>query len=91
MARARMVTRTIKTTVVDVLCMNIETQQPEQIKVTLPQTYDSQEKMLKQVIKRNTNEALKPVHIVNSTVVEDLYGMLEEEFIEIASKLENSK
>ena len=87
MARQPQVTRTIKTTEAKVLCVNVESQATEEVTFVLPRTYSDDEKMLKQVIKRNKNEALKPVHIVSSTVIEELYGMPEEEFIECAEKI----
>ena len=87
MARKPMVTRTITTTKVNVLCLNIETSEPFNMVVTLPRTYDDK-KLFKAVQSVVDNDTQKAVHIVDKEEVETLYGMSEQSFIEHASILD---
>lgn len=88
MARTPMVTRTINTTKAKVLCLNIATSETLTVEVTAPRTYKNDAdlmKTVKPIIEKQDN--IKAVHIVSSEVVECLYGMTEQEFIEKAEIL----
>lgn len=87
MARVPMVTRTIITTKVNVMCLDIETGEPCNRSVEVPRTYKDDEKLLKKVKEVLEMETLKPVHIVDKEEIETLYGMTEQEFIEHAKIL----
>ena len=88
MARKRMVTRTIKTAEVEVLCMDIVKAEPCKATVTVPATYKDNADLLKQVAKViDKDNELKAVSIVKATVTETLYGMDEQKFIEGAEIL----
>ena len=88
MARKPMVTRTIVTTKVNVLCLDIYNEEPFNKIVTLPRTYKDDKKLLKKVEEVvNTNE-VKAVHIVDKEEVETLYGMTEQDFITYATILD---
>ncbi len=87
MARTPQVTRTIKTTIVTVLCLDIVNGEPFNEIVTLPRTYKDEKAMLKEVEKVVNNDTQKAVHIVDFIVEEKLYGMSEQKFIEIAEQL----
>lgn len=89
MARQAMVTRTIITTQVNVLCMDLEHTEPCNKEVTLPRTYKDTDKLLKAVAKVIDTPKLKAVQIVDSKEVETLYGMKEQDFIDNAMKLDN--
>lgn len=90
MARKRMVTRTIKTAEVDVLCMDIVKAEPCKVSVTVSATYKDNADLLKQVSKVvDKDNELKAVSILNVTVKETLYGMDEQKFIEGAEILPN--
>lgn len=82
-----MVTRTIKTTTVNVLCLDIVNGEPFNESVVLPRTYENEKAMLKAVSAIIDNDERKAVHIVGHSVDETLYGMTEQEFIENAQKL----
>lgn len=82
-----MVTRTIITTKVNVMCLDIETGEPCNESVVVPRTYKDDEKLLKKVKEVLETETLKPVHIVDKEEIETLYGMTEQEFIEHAKVL----
>lgn len=87
MARVPMVTRTIITTKVNVMCLDIETGEPFNKTVVVPRTYKDDEKLLKKVKEVLETETLKPVHIVDKEEIETLYGMKEQDFIEHAELL----
>ena len=87
MARAPQVTRTIQTTEVNVLCLDINKGEPFNQKVVLPRTYKDEKHMLKAVEKVMNTDTVKAVHIVDSTVKETLYGMSEQDFITFAKVL----
>lgn len=87
MARAPQVTRTIQTTEVNVLCLDINKGEPFSQKVVLPRTYKDEKHMLKAAEKVINSDTVKAVHIVDSTVKETLYGMSEQDFITFAKVL----
>lgn len=87
MARVPMVTRTITTTKVNVMCLDIETGEPCNKSVVVPRTYKDNETLLKKVKEVLETETLKPVHVVSKEEIETLYGMPEQEFIEHAKVL----
>ena len=81
MARKPMVTRTIVTTKVNVLCLDINSAEPFNKVVTLPRTYKEEKKLLKKVEEVVNTDEVKAVHIVDKEEVETLYGMTEQDFI----------
>ena len=76
-----MVTRTIVTTKVNVLCLDIQSAEPFNKVVTLPRTYKDEKKLLKKVEEVVNTDDVKAVHIVDKEEVETLYGMTEQNFI----------
>lgn len=87
MARVPMVTRTIVTTKVNVMCLDVEKGEPFNDVVTVPRTYKDNETLLKKVKPLIETDTVKAVHIVNTEEIETLYGMSEQEFIEHAKVL----
>lgn len=81
MARKPMVTRTIVTTKVNVLCLDINSAEPFNKVVTLPRTYKDEKKLLEKVEEVVNTDEVKAVHIVDKEEVETLYGMTEQDFI----------
>ena len=88
MARKPMVTRTIVTTKVNVLCLDINSAEPFNKEVTLPRTYKDEKKLLKKVEEVVNTDEVKAVHIVDKEEVETLYGMTEQDFITNATILD---
>lgn len=88
MARKPMVTRTIVTTKVNVLCLDINSAEPFNKVVTLPRTYKDEKKLLKTVEELVNTDEVKAVHIVDKEEVETLYGMTEQDFITNATILD---
>lgn len=87
MARVPMVTRTIVSTVVNVMCLDVQAGEPLNLSVKVPRTYKDDETLLKVVKPLVETETIKAVHIVDKSEVETLYGMTEQEFIEKAKVL----
>ena len=87
MARASMVTRTINTTKVIALCVDIETQTPYDGEFVLSGTYKDQKSLMKALEKVANDDTHKVVHVKSAEVVETLYGMPEQEFINNAKIL----
>lgn len=87
MAKIPMITRTIQTTEVNVLCLNIQDGEPFNKTVTLPRTYKDDAAMLKAAAAIIDNGTEKAVHVVHSEVKETLYGMKETDFISMAEAL----
>ena len=81
MARKAMVTRTILTTKVNVLCMDTQTCEACNIDVTLPRTYKDDDKLFKAVQGVVNKDFIKAVQVVDVETVETLYGMSEQDFI----------
>lgn len=88
MARKPMVTRTILTTEVNVLCLDVTTAEPFNKVITLPRTYKDEKKLMKVVEEAVNTETVKAVHVVSKHEVETLYGMSEAEFIAHAVELD---
>lgn len=87
MARERMVTRTISFTEVTVISMNIETVTPTREVIRVAGVFDNEKTLLKKLKKRYETDLYKIVAITDTVVVEKLYGMSEEDFIEYAKEL----
>lgn len=88
MARKPMVTRTIITTKVIVLCLDVNSAEPFNETVTLPRTYKDEKKLLKSVEEVINTDTVKAVHIVSKKEIETLYGMTEQDFINKAKILD---
>lgn len=88
MARKPMVTRTIVTTKVNVLCLDINSAEPFNKVVVLPRTYKDEKKLLKKVEEVVNTDEVKAVHVVGKEEVETLYGMTEQDFITNATILD---
>ena len=88
MARKPMVTRTIITTKVIVLCLDVNSAEPFNETVTLPRTYKDDKKLLKSVEEVINTDYVKAVHIVDKKEIETLYGMSEQDFINNAKILD---
>lgn len=87
MARARKVTRTISSTKVIVMCVDTETAKVENYEVEIAGVYSDEKKLMKAVTNVVETETLKPVSVLSTEVIETLYGMDEQKFIEMAQVL----
>lgn len=84
MARERMVTRTVVATEVNALCLNIETAEPFNKTVILSGTFKDKQAIEKAAKKAIDTDLEKCVTVVEYTERETLYGMSEQQFIELA-------
>ena len=81
MARKRMVTRTIESTKVTTLALDVTTSEPQNMTYNLSGVYDNEAKLLKAVQKAFDTDTLKNVHIVSHEKIETIYGMDENTFL----------
>lgn len=90
MPRVPVVSRTIKTTEVTVMCLDIEAGEPMHRDVTLCRTYKSESDMLKAAapIIEKAEPNLRAVHIARHEVKETLYAMPEQEFVAHAKPIQ---
>lgn len=87
MAKMRMVTRTVKVTKVNVMCVDIEKGEAFNEYATISGVFDNPEKLLKVCREVLDTDTEKVVAIVEKKEIEQLYGMSEQEFISIAKRL----
>lgn len=87
MARERMVTRTITATEYTVLCLDVTKCNVSRETLTLTGEALSTEKALKALKKKYETVELKLVTIEATNSVEEIYGMLETDFIKYATKM----
>lgn len=86
MAR-NLITRTIKSTKVNALCLDIVTAEPFNQSFNLAGTYKDISKIKKALEKQFNNEEHVIAHIVSVEELNTLYGMSEQKFIENAEIL----
>ena len=87
MARKRMVTRTIISTVAICMCVNVEQGECINETVEVAGTYTSEEKLLKAIKTAYETPTVKFVQVVEQHEKETLYGMEEQRFTEQAEIL----
>lgn len=91
MARKPMITRTITSTKVQALCMDLYSRQAVEKELVLPRTYKDDTSLLKALSKEYDNDMFKVSAILSSEVENDLYGLTEQEFLCYAKKLDNNR
>lgn len=87
MARMPQVTRTIQSTKVVALCINLVTAEPYNEEFVLARTYKDKKAIMKKLSKMFDNDEQKVVDVVSYEVVQKRYGMTEEEFVQVAKEL----
>lgn len=91
MARTRMVTRTITVTTVTALTVDVLTQTVANTEFELSGYTYTEETALKTLKKTAETDTLKIVSIVSLAEHEEIYGLLETEFLKVAHKLDNER
>ena len=91
MARKPMVTRTIKSTKVTALCLDVVQEEPYNETVILPRTYKNDKDLMKAVSEAIDTNEIKAVHIVSTEIETNLYGMTEADFIKYAKVMPDRK
>jgi hypothetical protein len=91
--RKRMVTRTIVSTDVTVICLNIETAEPSDETYTIAGQYEQKDfdKLLKKLKSKYDTDTVKLVSIVSVDKHEEVYGMTEDDFMAQAKKLDDKR
>lgn len=87
MAKQKQITRTIQTTEVFVLALNVVTAEPENISVKLAGVYKDKAALLKAAKRVAETDELKLVEVVGSTINNDLYAMDMNDFVNHAHKI----
>lgn len=90
MPRRNLITRTIPSTEVTLLCLDIETAEPSNKTIVLPRTYKDEATMLKAAKKIIDTATFKAVSISEFKVKTVRYGVDEAKFIEIAEVLDEA-
>lgn len=88
MARQPMVTRTITSTQVTLMCVDTVAGEVCNHACILPRTYKDKKSIMKTIEKMNIlPENMKMVDVVDTVVNTQLYGIPEEEFVRIAQPI----
>lgn len=87
MARQPMVTRTVKISHVNVLCLDIINEAPFQKIVDISREIKDKDKLLKKIKGIVDSDEVVAVRIIGTETEEVLYGMTEQKFIETADIL----
>lgn len=87
MARERMITRTVTEVTAKVMCVNVETAQVEVVTHVLSGNYEDNNQILKTLKKLHETDNYKLIKVEEVETKEKLYGMTEQQFIELAKEL----
>lgn len=85
--RVPVVTRTITTTQVELICLNVESGRTESVVMTFPRE-PKDDDILKQAKREYETNNFKVVYIADRACFTAKYSMLEDEFIKNAKKIE---
>lgn len=88
MARKPQITRTIKATKCSVLCMDLVEREAFNEVLTVPAVYKDEKKLMREVAKLIDNEERKAVSIAATEIVEQLYTMPLDFYMEHATPVE---
>lgn len=84
MAREKMITRTMITTEVEVMAVNIKTATVSTETYKLVGAYDNDKDIMKYLEKNFGRDTIKFVSVTDKHEIEQLYGMTESDFITMA-------
>lgn len=87
MARVRMVTRTVTVTNVEVMCLTVSSAEVSTRTFKISGNIVDKQDALKLVKKSHETDDFKPTAIISMSTEELLYGMPEEQFINLAEVL----
>ena len=88
MARIPMVTRTIVSTKVKALCMDLIKREPVEKTFVLARTYKDDNAVMKMLCKLYDSDDLKVTAVLERNEAKEVYGMTETKFLELADKLD---
>ena len=87
--RRAMITRSIESTEVTVMALDVIHGEPLTRTYNIAGTYKDEAKLLKAVQSAYDTDEVKNVHVVDSKVVGKLYGMYENDFLKAAIELDS--
>lgn len=90
MSSRDMTTRTMESTIVEVLCMDLVEQKPLTQVITLPKKYSDDTKIMKALQSYNTDE-VKIVSVIGSEVKKELRGITDELFLKYSVVLDENR
>lgn len=85
--RESKITRTITTTNVTILCLDVEAGEPMNRTFQLPGEYKKERDIIKAAEKIHDEPNVKLVHVVDTEVTSKLYGMPESLFLKYAEEV----
>lgn len=90
MANKKMVTRTVISSVVTLMTVNLETAEVENKEIELSGQFKNEKQILSVLEKNKTllGEAIKAVQVLEVNPKETIYGMTEQEFIATAKPMD---
>lgn len=91
MARERMVTRTINVTECEVMCVDVTTAETTINTFELTGESYTSDKALKELKKHYETETLKLVVVQGMNTREEIYGLLEVDFLKVAHRLDDNR
>lgn len=88
MARIPMVTRTLKATKANCMCIDTEAEAIVKIDITVPRTFKDEKSLVKAIEKQSLVPAnLKLVQVLTTETIGQKYGMTEADFMKYASPM----
>lgn len=87
MARERMVTRTITSTMANVMTVDVLTAEVSILPYTISGEYENNDELLKAIKKLYETDTQKLVSVQDAVTITELYGMPEVEFMQYAKLL----
>ena len=88
MPRIPQITRTLDTTIVKLLCMDLQKREPYETVIRIPRTYKSEKMIMQKVRSLMDNERCRVVQILMSSTERIKYTMTEQQYIDTATILE---
>ena len=87
MAREKFITREVTFTEVSALYLNKQLLTNEEQKTILVGSFDNEVDILKELNRVNKDDILTPIHVMEYNVTSKLYGLKEQDFINLALEL----
>lgn len=87
MAREKYITREVTFTQVLALFLNKQLLTNEEKLITLVGSFDNEVDILKELNRVNKDELLTPIHVMEYNISSKLFGLKENEFINLATEL----
>ena len=88
MAREKYITREVTFTEVSALYLNKQLLTNEEQKTILVGSFDNEVDILKELNRVNKDELLTPIHVMEYNVTSKLFGLKENDFINLALELD---